>query len=114
MQRSLHRPATGRASGLLRTDGCPSVGRCSRQWPFGASSIHNVPAVRSISFARVLPQLALKMARLPALFGASMIAGLAYIQYQAARKLKGLQVIELLLSMFCRGRELCDGHLSAS
>jgi dynamin-like GTPase MGM1, mitochondrial len=87
MQRSLHRPATGRASGLLRTDGCLSAGR-SRQWPFGASSIHNVPAVRSISFARVLPQLALKMARLPALFGASMIAGLAYIQYQAARKLK--------------------------
>ncbi len=113
MQRNLHRSATARASGLLWTGGCPSVGR-RRQWPFGASSIHNVPATRSISFARVLPQLALKMARLPALFGASMIAGLAYIQYQAARKLNRLQEIDLLLSMFDRGRELCGRHLSAS
>ncbi len=89
MQRNLHRSAAARASGLLRTDGCPSL-RGRGQWPFGANSIHNVPALRSISFARVLPQLALKMARLPALFGASMVAGLAYIQYQAARKLKHL------------------------
>lgn len=86
MQRTLHYCSTSRAGGLLRADGHPSRGG-HKQWPFGANSIHNVPAVRSISFARVLPQLALKMARLPALFGASMIAGLAYIQYQAARKL---------------------------
>ncbi|KAK5951224.1 mitochondrial dynamin GTPase Msp1 [Knufia fluminis] len=39
--------------------------------------------VRSISFVRILPRLALNLARLPALFGASMIAGLAYLQYQA-------------------------------
>lgn len=39
--------------------------------------------VRSISFVRILPRLALNMARLPALFGASMIAGIAYLQYQA-------------------------------
>jgi dynamin-like GTPase MGM1, mitochondrial len=84
-RRNLHRSATARASRLLRVDGAPSLGR-RNQWPFGASSIHNVPAVRSVSFARVLPQLALKMVRLPALLGASMVAGLAYLQYQAARK----------------------------
>lgn len=55
-------------------------------WPLGANAIHNLPAVRTISFARVIPQLALKMARLPALFGGAMIAGLAYIQYQASRE----------------------------
>lgn len=54
-----------------------------RQWPAGSNAIHNVPAVRSISFVRILPRLALNLARLPALFGASMIAGLAYLQYQA-------------------------------
>lgn len=54
-----------------------------RAWPLGANAIHNVPAIRSISFARVIPKLALKMARIPAMFGGAMIAGLAYIQYQA-------------------------------
>jgi hypothetical protein len=86
-QPRLRQWASSRAGGLLHPrDGGPSVTR-SRRWPFGASSIHNLPAVRSISFARALPQLALKMARLPALLGASMMAGLAYVQYQAARKL---------------------------
>lgn len=56
-----------------------------RSWPTGSNSIHNVPAIRSISFARVLPRLALKFARVPAMFGASMLAGLAYIQYQATQ-----------------------------
>jgi replication fork clamp-binding protein CrfC len=56
-----------------------------RLWPLGANAIHNIPAVRSYSFARVLPKLALKMARIPAMFGGAMIAGLAYIQYQAAQ-----------------------------
>ena len=35
---------------------------------------------------RIIPQLLLKFARIPALFGGATIAGLAYIQYQAARK----------------------------
>jgi hypothetical protein len=33
----------------------------------------------------MLPRLALKLARLPAMFGGAMIAGLAYLQYQATR-----------------------------
>jgi hypothetical protein len=44
-----------------------------------------VPAVRTISFARVLPKLATKLIRIPAMFGGAMVAGLAYIQYQANR-----------------------------
>ena len=54
----------------------------SRRWPPGANYIHNVPAIRSISFVRILPRLALKMARLPALFGASIIGVFAYLQHQ--------------------------------
>ena len=76
------------ASGLLRSNANTynilNGSRWRRRpWPLGANSIHNVPAVRSISFARVLPRLAMKMARIPAMFGGAMIAGLAYIQYQA-------------------------------
>ncbi len=58
-----------------------------RRWPFGAYALHNlnVPAVRNASFARVLPKLALKLVRIPAMFGAAMIGGVAYLQYQAAQ-----------------------------
>lgn len=69
------------SGGLLRSQ--TRIAR--RQWPIGSNAIHNVPAVRSISFVRMLPRLALNLARLPALFGASMIAGLAYLQYQAQK-----------------------------
>ncbi|KAI9671315.1 MAG: dynamin-like GTPase mgm1 [Alyxoria varia] len=58
--------------------------RVQRPLPFGAASLHNnVPAVRSISFARTVPKLFLKLARLPAMAGGAAVAGLAYIQYQA-------------------------------
>lgn len=57
-----------------------------RPWPFGAYAIHNIPAVRNISFARSLPKLATKLLRVPAMFGGAAVAGLAYIQYQATRK----------------------------
>ena len=69
--------------GLLRVDNAAVRGRA---WPVGTSSIlNNVPAVRNISFARILPRLALKLARIPAMFGGAMIAGVAYLQYQATR-----------------------------
>ncbi|KAI9887241.1 MAG: dynamin-like GTPase mgm1 [Watsoniomyces obsoletus] len=71
------------AGGLLRPEDARATRR--RPWPFGTSSLHNAPAVRSISFARSLPKIVLKAARLPALFGGGMIAGLAYIQYQATQ-----------------------------
>lgn len=79
--RLFHNHVQTPAGGLLR----PNRLLPQRNWPLGSNSIHNVPVVRSISFARVLPKLALKMARLPAMFGASMLAGLAYLQYQATQ-----------------------------
>lgn len=72
-----------RTGGLLRVDNVAIRGRA---WPIGASSIHNnVLVVRNISFARILPRLAIKLARIPAMFGGAMIAGMAYLQYQATR-----------------------------
>lgn len=56
-----------------------------RGWPWGAYAVHNLPAVRNASFTRVLPQLAMKLVRIPAMFGAAMIGGLAYLQYQATQ-----------------------------
>lgn len=71
-----------RTGGLLRADG--SAALRGRAWPVGANSIHNnVPAVRAISFSRMLPKLAVKLARVPAMFGGAMVAGFAYFQYQA-------------------------------
>ncbi|RMZ76899.1 hypothetical protein DV738_g4767, partial [Chaetothyriales sp. CBS 135597] len=51
-------------------------------WPRGIYFISNVPAVRAFSFVRILPRLAFKAARLPAIFGASMIGVFAYVQHQ--------------------------------
>jgi hypothetical protein len=45
-----------------------------------------VPAVRQMSFARSLPKLVLKFARIPAAFGGAAIAGMAYVQYKAERQ----------------------------
>ncbi|KAJ5127089.1 hypothetical protein N7448_007868 [Penicillium atrosanguineum] len=70
-----------RTGGLLRADGGAALR--GRAWPIGSNGIHNVPAVREFSFGRMLPRLALKLARIPAMFGGATIAGLAYIQYQA-------------------------------
>ncbi|KAL8801533.1 MAG: hypothetical protein Q9182_004375 [Xanthomendoza sp. 2 TL-2023] len=56
-----------------------------RPWPFGSNAIHNVPAVRTISFYRSLPNLAVKLVRIPAMLGSAVIGGLAYLQYQATQ-----------------------------
>jgi hypothetical protein len=44
-----------------------------------------VLAIRQMSFARSIPKLVLKFARIPAAFGGAAIAGLAYVQYKAER-----------------------------
>ncbi|KAJ5795742.1 uncharacterized protein N7518_004282 [Penicillium psychrosexuale] len=82
LARHIHN-AGSRTGGLLRADGGAALR--GRAWPVGANAIHNVPAVRSISFARMLPKLALKLFRIPAMFGGATIAGLAYFQYQATQ-----------------------------
>ena len=43
-------------------------------------------AIRSLSFARGIPKLVLKFARLPAAFGGAVVASIAYVQYQAQRE----------------------------
>jgi hypothetical protein len=99
--------AGARAGGLLRSDG--SAALRGRAWPIGTNSIHNVPAVRGISFARMLPKLALKLVRVPAMFGGAMVAGLAYFQYQATRafSFSSLKFINLTVVFNYRGRKLC-------
>ncbi len=80
-----HRPAST-AGGLFPTHSSTALryGR-RRAWPFGTSSVHELTVVRNASFARVLPSLALKLVRIPAMFGAALIGGLAYLQYQATQ-----------------------------
>ncbi|KKK19080.1 hypothetical protein P175DRAFT_0555354 [Aspergillus ochraceoroseus IBT 24754] len=76
--------AGARTGGLLRAESGTALR--GRAWPVGANAIHNnVPAVRAISFARILPKLALKLIRVPAMFGGAMVAALAYFQYQATQ-----------------------------
>ncbi|KAK3708519.1 mitochondrial dynamin GTPase Msp1 [Vermiconidia calcicola] len=54
-----------------------------RKWPPGSNAIHNLVAVRHASFARAIPQLAMKLIRVPAMMGAAMLGVVAYLQYQA-------------------------------
>ncbi|EEQ90292.1 dynamin GTPase [Blastomyces dermatitidis ER-3] len=84
LARQLHNVGA-RTGGLLRSSQGGAVGIRGRSRPLRANWIHNVPAVRTFSFARALPKLALKFVRIPAMFGGAMVAGLAYIQYQAAQ-----------------------------
>ena len=111
--RSLHLPIS-RVGGPLKH---PVGQRHSQEriWPSGAYSIHNVPAVRSISFARALPKLVLKFARIPAMFGAAGVAGLAYLQYQATRKCDlWWSGWKRLMWYFCRGGHIRDGRFAKS
>ncbi|KAI9838241.1 MAG: dynamin-like GTPase mgm1 [Sclerophora amabilis] len=55
----------------------------------------------------MLPKLALKLARIPAMFGGAMIAGLAYVQYQAGQA--GTYAVDL----FRRAGETASGTASS-
>ena len=85
-QVTIHRSAryAPRTGGLLQQSARLSSPQ-KRPWPAGAYSVHNVPAVRTISILRVLPKLATKLLRIPAMFGGAAIAGFAYLQYQATQ-----------------------------
>ncbi|KAK4238902.1 P-loop containing nucleoside triphosphate hydrolase protein [Achaetomium macrosporum] len=54
-----------------------------RSVQFPANAYHNAVIVRNASFARLLPKLAVKLVRIPALFGGLMIGAVGWIQYQA-------------------------------
>jgi dynamin-like GTPase MGM1, mitochondrial len=79
--RHYHRLPTG---GLLRADATDRIPR-RRVWLTG-NAFHNAVMVRNASFARMLPKLFVKMARIPAMFGGLAIGALAWIQYQAIRE----------------------------
>ena len=83
--RHFHHYTNTFAGGLLRSDAAVRAAR-RRIWPAGYTPFSNAVAVRNVSFVRILPNLLLKFARIPALFGGATIAGLAYVQYQAARE----------------------------
>lgn len=82
-RRPLSSATLARAPGVLRPNSATWFRQ--RDWPFGSNAIHNLPAVRHASFARAIPSLAMKLIRVPAMFGAAMIGGVAYLQYQAAQ-----------------------------
>ena len=52
---------------------------------FGGNAFHNAVISRNASFARFLPKLVVKFARIPAMFGGLAIGGFAWVQYKAAR-----------------------------
>lgn len=103
-RRYIHHHPISSAGGLhpSRTSNPINYGR-RRAWPFGAFSIHELTVVRNVSFARVLPKLALKLVRIPALFGAAMISGLAYLQYQAT------QAGNYALDVLGKGKDMATG-----
>ena len=82
--RTLHHHAAPSTGGLLRADTAVRAARRTT-WPAGYTPFSNAVAVRNASFARMLPKLFAKFARIPAMFGGATIAGLAYVQYQATR-----------------------------
>lgn len=76
-------PSSG---GLLRLE---SVLRSHKHsWPNQIYRAHSAGAltIRALSFQRAIPKLMMKFLRIPAAFGGAMIAGLAYLQYQAQRQ----------------------------
>lgn len=72
------------AGGLLRNEAALRLVK-RRPWPLGSYALHNLPATRSISFARIVPKLVTKLATAGAAAGGAVIAGVSYIQYQAGR-----------------------------
>ncbi|KAF4308708.1 hypothetical protein GTA08_BOTSDO04106 [Botryosphaeria dothidea] len=73
------------AGGLLRSQSGGLRSTRLRSWPPGAYALHNVPAVRSFSFIRILPRLFQKFATLGAVGGATIVGGLVYLQNQAQK-----------------------------
>ncbi len=79
--RQFHQLPTG---GIQRVEIAARGFRRSVQFP--ANAYHNAVVVRNASFARLLPKLAMKFIRIPALFGGVMIGAVGWLQYQAIRK----------------------------
>ncbi|KAL2151814.1 hypothetical protein VTH82DRAFT_4997 [Thermothelomyces myriococcoides] len=76
--RQFHQLPTG---GIQRAELAIRGSRRSLQFP--SNAYHNAVIVRNASFARLLPKLALKFVRIPALFGGMMLGAVGWVQYQA-------------------------------
>ncbi|KAL2753913.1 hypothetical protein ACRALDRAFT_2109112 [Sodiomyces alcalophilus JCM 7366] len=76
--RRYHRLPDG---GLLRADAAIRAMRRHAWLP--GNAFHNAVTVRNASFARLIPKLMLKFARIPAMFGGLAIGAFAWVQYQA-------------------------------
>ncbi len=74
----------------------PQSGRLRQRIWFGNTPQHAV-IVRNASFARFLPKLVVKFARIPALFGGLMVGGAAWVQYKA------IQQVSSLAGCYCQG-----------
>ncbi|KAF7678562.1 mitochondrial dynamin gtpase [Alternaria burnsii] len=99
------------AGGLLRNEaGLRLVKR--RPWPLGSYALHNVPATRSISFARVIPKLVGKFATVGAAAGGAVVAGVSYIQYQAGQA--GTFALDLFHRTKDGATEFAGGALSTA
>jgi hypothetical protein len=112
--RHIHHSSAG---GLLRSDTAVRVAR-RRIWPAGYTQFSNAVVVRNASFARILPKLFIKLARIPALFAGATITGLAYLQYQATRRSSQNKIYQNIVykpnltiytDRFHRGGKLCSG-----
>ncbi|KAL5115515.1 mitochondrial dynamin GTPase Msp1 [Pleosporales sp. CAS-2024a] len=99
------------AGGLLRNEaGLRLIKR--RPWPLGSYALHNVPATRSISFARIIPKLVGKFATVGAATGGAVIAGVSYIQYQAGQA--GTFALDLFHRTKDSATELAGGVLGTA
>ncbi|KAB2109020.1 hypothetical protein AG0111_0g2858 [Alternaria gaisen] len=99
------------AGGLLRNEaGLRLVKR--RPWPLGSYALHNIPATRSISFARVIPKLVGKFATVGAAAGGAVVAGVSYIQYQAGQA--GTFALDLFHRTKDGATEFAGGALSTA
>ncbi|KAK4137915.1 hypothetical protein BT67DRAFT_460387 [Trichocladium antarcticum] len=76
--RQFHQLPTG---GIQRVEIAARGFRRSVQFP--ANAYHNAVIVRNASFLRLLPRLAMRFIRIPALFGGLMIGVMGWLQYQA-------------------------------
>ncbi|TVY34271.1 Protein msp1, mitochondrial, partial [Lachnellula occidentalis] len=100
--RTIHSYHSSSAGSLLRSEtGVRATRR--RIWPAGTIRFSNAVIVRNASFARVIPSILMKFARVPALFAGATITGLAYVQYQAT------QAGNYALDVFNRGKDTVTG-----
>ncbi|CAK7206959.1 mitochondrial dynamin GTPase Msp1 [Sporothrix eucalyptigena] len=92
--------------GLQRLD-ISSVRAARRRLGFPVNGYHNAVAVRNASFARLIPRIVLKFARIPATFGGLMIGAAAWVQYQA------IQVGNSAYDVFVSTRDTVAGAASS-